>query len=79
MDGFLDGDWGWLNAGVVWGLGGLAGVFLLRFLLELGRSGPRACLRSAFRMEPETWRLIGVLALLAAAAGMVAMQELGGP
>lgn len=79
MDGFLDGNWGGLNAAVAWGLGGLAAVFLLRSLVDLVRSGPRAYLRSALRMEPETWRLIGVLALLAAAAGMAAMQESGGP
>jgi hypothetical protein len=54
--------------------GGLVGVLLLRLLWDVLRSGPRAVLRNGWRIEPETWRLIGILLFLGIAAMMVWTQ-----
>ena len=46
---------------------GLAGILLLRFLGDFVRS-PRGALRNALKVEADTWRLIGILLFLGAAA-----------
>ena len=54
-----------LYRGLALGIGLIAGVVLLRFLWDLAVYGPRAMLRNGLRIDPETWRLIGILIFIA--------------
>jgi hypothetical protein len=54
----------------------VVGIVLLRFLWELVYFGPRAVLRNGLRIEPETWRLIGILLFLGIAGMTVWFQAL---
>jgi len=62
----------WIVGALLVGLGVMTGAALARSIVALRRYGIRVFLRHALSMETETWRLIGILALLAAmAAAMV--------
>jgi len=56
------------------GLGLLVLVALVRAVLYIKEFGFKSYLRSTFTIENETWRLIGILLLLAMACAMVFTQ-----
>jgi hypothetical protein len=62
----------WIVGALLVGLGLMRGAALGRSIVAIRCSGFRVFLRHALSMETETWKLIGILALLAAmAAAMV--------
>jgi hypothetical protein len=71
----------WINEDNRWVVGALLfglGVLILTGLLHSGRYirhfGLRNFLRTTFRIEGETWRVIGILLLLAMACAMMSSQ-----
>ncbi|HLY11564.1 MAG TPA: hypothetical protein VKW04_19845 [Planctomycetota bacterium] len=66
----------WVVVSLLGGLAILVLSFLVRSGLYIRRFGVVTWLKSAWRMDPETWRLIGVLMLFAMAAAMVFTQVL---
>jgi hypothetical protein len=64
----------WVVVGLVGGLSILVLVSLLRAILYIRQFGLWNYLKTTFQIENETWRLIGILLLLAMAAAMVFAQ-----
>jgi len=64
----------WVVAGLIAGLSLLILTFLLRSAVYVARFGFVNWLKSTFRIEGESWRLIGILLLLMIAAAMVFIQ-----
>jgi hypothetical protein len=64
----------WVVAALAAGLGLLVLVALFRAVLYIREYGFWNYLRSTFSIENETWRLIGILLLLAMACAMVFFQ-----
>lgn len=66
----------WVVFGLFSGLGILVLAFLVRSGLYIHRFGVIHWLKSFYRIESESWRLIGILMLFVIAAAMVFTQEL---
>jgi hypothetical protein len=66
-----DGPVRWIAGALAFGLLWLAGEAVARAVFAIRTYGVRAYLRSVFRFDLENFRIIGVLALLAAAMAMV--------
>jgi len=64
----------WVVAGFSVGLGLLVLYFLIRSALYIGRYGFVNWVKAAFRVDNESWRLIGILLLFVIAAAMVSTQ-----
>jgi hypothetical protein len=64
----------WVVVGLVGGLSILVLVSLLRAILYIRQFGLWNYLKTTSQIENETWRLIGILLLLAMAAAMVFAQ-----
>lgn len=66
----------WVVFGLAGGLGLLVLYFLFRSALVIRRFGVINWLKSFYRIENESWRLIGILMLFVIAAAMVFTQVL---
>jgi len=66
----------WVVFSLAGGLGLLVLYFLFRSGLYIRRFGVLPWLRSFYRIESESWRLIGILMLFVIAAAMVFTQVL---
>jgi hypothetical protein len=67
----------WVMTSLAGGLGLLLAWFLFRSGLYIRRFGLVNWLKSFYRIENESWRLIGILMLFVIAAAMVFSQVLG--
>ena len=65
----------WVVAGFWVGLAILTLAFLVRSTVYVWRFGVVNWLKSAYRIDGETWRLIGILMLFVMAATMVFTQS----
>ena len=65
-----------LYRGLAAGLGLIVLAMVLQVLWKVIYFGPRAVLREGLRIDPETWRLIGILLFLGVVAMTVWFQYL---
>lgn len=64
----------WVAASMLAGLLLLVGIALGRALFYIREYGFWNYVRSTFRIEGETWRLIGILLLVAMACAMISLN-----
>jgi hypothetical protein len=64
----------WLVAALLAGLGLIILLSLFRAILYIKHFGFLNYLKAALKMEGETWRLVGILLLIAMACAMVSFQ-----
>ena len=71
---WINEDNRWIVGALLWGLGILLLAGAVRSGAYIRDHGFRNFVKSAVRIEPETWRIIGVLLLLAMACAMMSSQ-----
>lgn len=72
-----DRAWRWFLGAIAFGLTLLAADAVGRSIYAIRRYGFRSWIRSLFRMEPENFRTIGVLALLTIALMLMYLRWAG--
>jgi hypothetical protein len=74
VDAWINEDSRWIVSALLWGLGILLLAGAVRSGNYVRHYGLRNFFRSTFQVEPETWRIIGVLLLLVMACAMMSSQ-----
>ena len=74
LNSWINEDNRWMVVSLMFGLGVLVLVGMLHSARAVRHFGFLNYLKSTLRIEPDTWRIIGILLLLAMACAMMSSQ-----